>query len=137
MVLSPHVFLLGLIFADDAFEAPSLQRADQLGKLDIGPGQNQLILPLKESKYDDYIFCQTEKRNGVLQSSPRLRLPAGTMAAWLRIVGEILGLLQVASGYCLRYAGGKVLNESGMFIGLPLLLPYSSVDPNLRSRPCQ
>jgi Protein of unknown function (DUF3435) len=35
LILSPHVFLLGLIFADKAFAAPNLITAKQLSRLDI------------------------------------------------------------------------------------------------------
>ncbi|KAI9761204.1 MAG: hypothetical protein M1840_002004 [Geoglossum simile] len=38
LILSPHVFLLGLIFADRAFVAPNLTSANQLSRLDIRPG---------------------------------------------------------------------------------------------------
>jgi len=40
LVLSPHVFLLGLILADGAFATPNLTSAEQLSKLDIQPGTN-------------------------------------------------------------------------------------------------
>jgi Protein of unknown function (DUF3435) len=56
LVLSPHVFLLGLILADGAFAAPNLTSAEQLSKLDIRPGTNQLPLPLKRSMDDIPIF---------------------------------------------------------------------------------
>jgi Protein of unknown function (DUF3435) len=38
LVLSPHVALLGLIFADNAFLAPSLTSAERISELDIPPG---------------------------------------------------------------------------------------------------
>jgi Protein of unknown function (DUF3435) len=40
----PHIFLLGLLFADKAFKAPNLTSPEQLNMLDIGRGRNQLPL---------------------------------------------------------------------------------------------
>lgn len=37
LILSPHVFFLGLVFADEAFAAPNLRSAAQLSELDIRP----------------------------------------------------------------------------------------------------
>ncbi|KAF4628464.1 hypothetical protein G7Y89_g9685 [Cudoniella acicularis] len=47
LVLSPHVALLGLIFADRAFLAPSLTSAKRISELVIPPGYKQLPLYLK------------------------------------------------------------------------------------------
>jgi len=47
LVLSPHVTLLGLLFADEAFLAPNLISAKKIGGLDIRPGYKQLPLHLK------------------------------------------------------------------------------------------
>ena len=46
LILSPHAFLLGLIFADRAFKAPNLTSPKQLAKLYVEPGRNELPLPL-------------------------------------------------------------------------------------------
>ncbi|KAG9229901.1 hypothetical protein BJ875DRAFT_386345 [Amylocarpus encephaloides] len=37
LILSPHVFLLGLVFADGAFTAPNLKSVAQISGLDIRP----------------------------------------------------------------------------------------------------
>jgi hypothetical protein len=42
--------LLGLIFADEAFLAPSLTSTKQISELDIRPGYEQLPLHLKPEK---------------------------------------------------------------------------------------
>jgi Protein of unknown function (DUF3435) len=41
------------------------------------------------------------------------KLPLSTLSPWLRVIGEVTGLLQVVRGYVLRYAGGKVLDSNG------------------------
>jgi hypothetical protein len=47
LILSPHIALLGLIFADNAFLAPSLTSAKRISELDIPPSYEQLPLHLK------------------------------------------------------------------------------------------
>jgi hypothetical protein len=61
LILSPHVFLLGLIFADKAFAAPNLTTAEQLSGLDIRPGYEQLPLLLKPSMANVPVFCKSIK----------------------------------------------------------------------------
>ena len=39
LLLSPHVFLLGIFFACNAFKAPNLTLPDMLGRLDIHPDE--------------------------------------------------------------------------------------------------
>ncbi|OCK91144.1 uncharacterized protein K441DRAFT_576326, partial [Cenococcum geophilum 1.58] len=46
LILSPYIFLLGLLFTDKAFTAPNLISAEQLNKLYIKPRRNKLPLPL-------------------------------------------------------------------------------------------
>jgi hypothetical protein len=61
LILSLHVLLLGLIFADDAFAAPNLTTAEQLSRLDIRPGYEQLPLLLKPSMANIPVFCKSVK----------------------------------------------------------------------------
>jgi len=46
LILSPYAFLLGLIFANQAFKALNLTSPEQLGKLYVEPGWNKLLLLL-------------------------------------------------------------------------------------------
>jgi hypothetical protein len=61
LILSPHVFLLGLIFADRAFAASNLKSAEQLSGLDIRPGYEQLLLLLKPSMANIPVFRKSIK----------------------------------------------------------------------------
>ncbi|TVY28770.1 hypothetical protein LHYA1_G002149 [Lachnellula hyalina] len=47
LILSLHVALLGLIFTNNTFLAPSLILAKRISKLDIPPSYKQLLLYLK------------------------------------------------------------------------------------------
>ncbi|OCL07259.1 hypothetical protein AOQ84DRAFT_365094 [Glonium stellatum] len=61
LILSPHVFLLGLLFSDQAFAAPNLTSAEQLSKLYIEPGRNELRLPLRSDLNNTPIFRRSIK----------------------------------------------------------------------------
>ena len=47
LILSPYVFLLGLLFTNKAFTAPNLTSIEQLSKLYIKPRRNKLPLLLR------------------------------------------------------------------------------------------
>lgn len=86
---------------------------EQPGMLNIGRGRNQLPLPLYPRKVDHFVFCKTKKTFNEVEVLHGECLPLSTISPWLRIIGEVTGLLQVVRGYVLRYAGGKVLDNSG------------------------
>lgn len=46
LIFSPHVFLLGVLFYDQAFAAYNLTSPQQLSRLYIEPGRNELPLRL-------------------------------------------------------------------------------------------
>ncbi|KAK3081938.1 hypothetical protein LTS18_011177, partial [Coniosporium uncinatum] len=113
LILSPHVFLLGLIFADGAFLAPNPTSPDQLSKLDIPPGCNALPLPLDPRMDDVYVFRRSVRTRTGWKVSPDLSLPRWTVSPWIKRLGEITGFLQVARPYCLRYGAGKAFDDNG------------------------
>ncbi|OCK73812.1 C2H2 finger domain protein [Lepidopterella palustris CBS 459.81] len=112
LILSPHVFLLGLMFADNVFITPSLQSYEDLSKLDIRPGCNALQLPLKPEMADTYVFrqCVPTSTGWKISNNP---LPDSTIRPSIKKIGEITGFLQVARPYCLRYGSGKAFDENG------------------------
>lgn len=99
--------VLGLLFADKGFQAPNLTSPEQLSKLDIGRGRNQLPLSLDPRKAHHFVFCKTRKMFNGVEVLHDERLPVSTLSPWLMIIVEVTGLLQVVRGYVLRYAGGK------------------------------
>lgn len=112
LILSPHVFLLGLIFADEAFAAPNLKFPGQLSTLDIRPGLQQLELLFKPSLLDIPIFRKSVKTVFGYTISPDQRLIYATLLAWMKAIGLTLGLLQPTRPYCLRYNAGNEFNQS-------------------------
>lgn len=61
LLLSPHVFLLGIIFRYRAFRASSLTSPEQLANLDIYPGERELPLPLQDDLENAYVFRRAVK----------------------------------------------------------------------------
>jgi hypothetical protein len=110
---SPHVFLLGLLFCDRAFAAYNLVSAEELSRLTIPPGRNELPLRLDQSLDNIPVFRKAVRTLHGWDISPDEPLPYPTLLPWIRTLGEITGFAQVTRPYSLRYAGGKAFNENG------------------------
>lgn len=79
LILSPHIFLLGLIFADRAFAAPNPKSAAQLSELDIRPSYQQLELLFKPSMLDVPVFRKSVKTKYSYEISPYEPLTYATL----------------------------------------------------------
>ncbi|TVY25215.1 hypothetical protein LHYA1_G006083 [Lachnellula hyalina] len=101
LILSPHVALLGLIFTNDAFLAPSLISAERISELAIPPGYKQLPLRLKP-----------EIAN-IPQVSPDQPLPYTTLLKWIKRLGVLTRFPQITCPYSLQYSAGNAFNQSG------------------------
>lgn len=113
LILSPHAFLLGLIFTDGAFAAPNLKSATRLSEPDIRPGYQQLELLFKPSMLDVPIFSKSVKTGYGYEISPYEPLTYATLLSLMKNISLILGLLQPTRPYCLRYNAGNEFNQSG------------------------
>ena len=78
LILSLHVALLGLVFADNAFLAPSLTSAAISG-LDIPPGYEQLPLHLKPELANVPVFRKSVRTPYGWEISPDQPLPYTTL----------------------------------------------------------
>ncbi|KAH8787515.1 C2H2 finger domain protein [Hyaloscypha sp. PMI_1271] len=130
LILSPHVFLLGLIFADRAFAAPNLRFATQLSGLDIRPGCQQLELLFKPSMLDVPIFRKSVKTGYGYEISPYEPLTYPTLLSLMKVIGLILGLLDPTRPYCLRYNAANEFNKSGDVTDAlqNMMLQHASID---------
>ncbi|XTI96066.1 hypothetical protein V2W45_1180001, partial [Cenococcum geophilum] len=97
LILSPYVFLLGLLFANKAFMAPNLISAKQLSKLYIKPRHNKLPLLLRLDLDNIPVFQQL------------IKTPYGYK---IKDLSAITGFRQVARLYSLRYGVGKAFNKN-------------------------
>lgn len=55
-MLSPHVFLLGMLFKARAFKSPSIDSLEMIYSLDVLKGLNEQALPLREDLDKDFVF---------------------------------------------------------------------------------
>ncbi|KAK4119399.1 C2H2 finger domain-containing protein [Parathielavia appendiculata] len=115
LLLSPHVFLLALLFRHKAFLAPHLTSPEGIEKLDIYPGENELPIPLRSDLNDIYIFRKAIKTATGYQISlneGNERITYATMSGWIKAIGEILGIEYTVIAYSLRYGTGNKLDQS-------------------------
>jgi hypothetical protein len=113
LLFSPHVFLLGLLFYDRAFAAYNLTSPEELSRLAIPLGRNELPLRLNRTLDSIPVFRKAVRTMDGWDISPNEPLPYSTLLPWIRTLGEVTGFAQVARPYSLRYAGGKAFNENG------------------------
>lgn len=113
LVLSPHVFLLGLILADGAFAAPNLTSAEQFSRLDIRPGTNQLPLLLKPSMDNIPVFRKSITAAYGTEISEIEPLLYTTPLPLCKTLGVLTGFPQIHRPYGLRYGAGNAFNQSG------------------------
>jgi hypothetical protein len=113
LIFSPHVFLLGVLFHDQAFAAYNLTSEEELSRLYIEPGRNELPLRLNRELDDIPVLRQPVKDPHGWTISRDRPLQYSTLLPWIRVLGEITGFAQIARPYSLRYNGGKAFNENG------------------------
>jgi hypothetical protein len=111
-VLSPHTFLLGMLFNVQAFQSPSIVSPQKLYSLNVLDGMNEQQLPLKDELSDHFIFCQTLQTVCGIALTPQLQLTSDSVRCRMKIGGQITGFAQVMKPYVLRDGAAKGLNES-------------------------
>ncbi|KAH7379041.1 hypothetical protein BKA64DRAFT_698284 [Cadophora sp. MPI-SDFR-AT-0126] len=98
LVLSPHVFLLGMLFKARAFKSPSIDYPQRLYSLKVLKGLNKPPLLLRDEMNNEFIFCEA--------------LSSRSVQYRMKVGGEITGFRQVLKPYNLRDSSAKGLNKS-------------------------
>jgi hypothetical protein len=117
LVLSPHVFLLGMLFRIKAFKNFStdglvVDCPENLYKLDVLDGLGQQELKLKDEILDQFVFCQAVREADGIRIALEEQLTEGALRYRMKRGGEITGFEQVTKPYCLRYGAAKAFNDS-------------------------
>lgn len=119
LILSPHVTLLGLLFADRAFASLDGERiltsARQLLDLEIPDDTYQLELHLEPALDDVPVFRKSVRTLERIEISDTEALRYSTIKPWITRIGEILTFRAILRPYSLRYGAGKALDNSGKF----------------------
>ncbi|GAB1202546.1 hypothetical protein APSETT445_001164 [Aspergillus pseudonomiae] len=118
LALSPHVFLLGMLFHIKGFKSisttgPVLDSPEKLYSLTVPEGLGQQKLKLKDELLGKYVFCQTIRETTGFRIALEIKLLASTLRSRMRRAGQITGFDAVTKPYTLRYAGAKAFNSSG------------------------
>jgi hypothetical protein len=119
-VLSPHVFLLGMLFKARAFKSPSIDSPERVYSLDVLDGLNEQQLPLREALDEEFVFCQAVRGADGVRIAHELQLSSDSVRYRMKKGGQITGFAEVTKPYCLRDGAAKGLNESRK-CQLPLL----------------
>ncbi|KAJ5904727.1 uncharacterized protein N7473_001643 [Penicillium subrubescens] len=117
LVLSPHVFLLGILFRIGAFkslstDSPVLDCPEKLYRLRVLQGLGEQELKLKDEIMDQHVFCQALREADGIRFAPEKPLTRGWLGYRMKRGGEITGFAEVAKPYCLRYGAAKAFNDS-------------------------
>lgn len=113
LVFSPHVLLFIILFYVHAFEAPHLTSMEDLRRLLVEGGRQEMPLPLKKEMDNYYVFPKVD----VIAGQPRILwetpMNGSTLDAQLRTSSEIHGFLNHFFSHQFRYGGGDLLDKSG------------------------
>jgi hypothetical protein len=115
LVLSPHTFLLGMLFRVQAFKSPSIVSPEKLYSLNVLDDMNEQQLPLKDELSDDFVFCRTVQTACGVALAQQSQLSSDSVRYRMKIGGQITGFAQVTKPYVLRDGNAKALNESRMY----------------------
>lgn len=117
LVLSLHVFLLGMLFRIGAFknvslDGPVVNCPENLYSLGILNGLNQQELKLKDEILDQFVFYQAIREADGVRIALDQQLSSATVRYRMKWGGEITGFEQVTKPYGLRYGAAKAFNDS-------------------------
>ncbi|KAL4958922.1 DUF3435 domain-containing protein [Aspergillus stella-maris] len=117
LVLSPHVFLLGMLFRIKAFKHFSedglvVDCPENLYNLGVLDGLGEQELKLKDEILDQYVFCQAVRELDGIRIMLNEQLTEGALRYRMKRGGEITGFEQVTKPYGLRYGAAKAFNDS-------------------------
>ncbi|EQL37995.1 hypothetical protein BDFG_01012 [Blastomyces dermatitidis ATCC 26199] len=104
LVLSPHVFLLSMLFRLKAFRSifkdqPTINCPENLYSLGILKGLNQQDLKLKDELLDQFVFCQAVQEAHGVRIALKKWLTAASVRYRMKRAGEITGFEQVTKLY--------------------------------------
>lgn len=104
--------LLGLLFADQAFDAPGLTGPAQLFMLKIRPDTNQLLLPIKESLLQSPLFQAIETTVNGFEMAVTQQMSYATLRGHFAKWGQTTGFELPLKPYAFRRGNGEALDSS-------------------------
>ncbi|TKA68777.1 hypothetical protein B0A55_09571 [Friedmanniomyces simplex] len=108
----PQIVLLGLMFADNAFESCHLTGPDRLFRLHVPRHLHQLELPIKESLRRVPVYRAVEQTAYGYGISPTTEATGGWLRQQFRRWGEATGFELPLKPYGFRRGNGEALDSS-------------------------
>lgn len=116
LLLSPHIFLLTILFQHRAFKSEILNDNPRLLYTSkIEAGENQIKVGLRPDIMNTHVFRRTEKTVTGLQMGTR-PIDRSMMSKMVGTVGRLAGFEGNTICYTLRYMAGNNLDQSGMYL---------------------
>ncbi|RWA10320.1 hypothetical protein EKO27_g4770 [Xylaria grammica] len=112
LLLSPHVFLLAILYRHRAFETEDLNASPALlNKLRIHPSGNEFPLHLRPDLDNVFIFRRAARSltGYTISDDP---ITYNMMGGWIRRIGVLLGFEDNTISYNLRYMAGNNLDQN-------------------------
>ena len=94
---SPHVLLFSILFYVNAFEAPYLTSMEDLRRLFVEDGQQEMPLPLKRDMDNYYVFPKVDLVCGQARILWETPMDGHTLDAQLRTFNEYTASLIICS----------------------------------------
>ena len=112
--------MLALALDDEAFEASSMQKVDQIFQAEVTSCKNSRTLHWKEDMLDIPVFRQPMRCvDGTRKTSPTDPLRSSTTNDYLKRLGLLTGFEQSLTHYCVRRGTGNAVD------GIILIFPIS------------
>ena len=112
LLLYPHITMLALLFADQAFAVSSLTSPEQLFRLRFAPGQKQLVITLKEEMAERSLFRRCKKTVRNVQISEDEALSHAILSPQMNTLRSITGMELPTVPYTFRRGNGQALDNS-------------------------
>ena len=90
-MLSPHVFLLGMLFKARAFKSPSIDCPERLYSLKVLKGLNEQLLPLQDNMNNEFIFYKAIREAQGVRIARKLQVSSGSIRYQMKVRGKITG----------------------------------------------
>ena len=135
LLLCPHITMLALIFADQAFAVPELTSAEPLFRLRVPVGQKQLPLPIKEDMQATPLFRRCESTIKGARISETDAFADSTLRHQLATLGSVTGMELSTAPYTFRRGNGEALDNSSEWpIAFAVHCPLTGKQASSRSR---
>ncbi|KAH1515597.1 hypothetical protein KXX29_009720 [Aspergillus fumigatus] len=113
LVFSPHVLLFSILFYAKAFAAPHMNSMEDLRRLLVEDGRQEMPLPLKSEMDNYHVFPKVDVIDGEPCILWETQMNGSTLDGQLRSFSEIHGFLNAFFSHQFRYGGGALLDQSG------------------------